>query len=92
MNIASLGSLPSTYQSATATSTGSSLAALSSALASRASPAGAGDTTTVTQLADGSAVATVRAPTAAIIAVTTTAAASPFANTSSASYAIDVTA
>jgi hypothetical protein len=34
----------------------------------------------------------VRAPTAAVIAVTTTAAASPYSNASSASYGIDVTA
>jgi hypothetical protein len=77
MNVTAVGSPSSLYQTAgLATGSGS----------------GTGNTTTVTHFADGSTVSTVRAPTAAVIAVTTTAAASPYVSASAASYGIDVTA
>jgi hypothetical protein len=89
MNVASLASLSSIYQSTGAGSAnGTSLSALASAIAGSTNAA---ETTTVTQLADGSSVATVRVATGAVIGVTTTPASSN-SNASSASYAIDVTA
>jgi hypothetical protein len=71
----SLLGLLSTYQS-TGSASGSGTAA---------------NTTTVTKLADGSTVSTVRAPTAAIIAVTTSGQGTP-PTSASVSYGVDVTA